>query len=485
MEVNIVQLTYWVKKRHIIINYKNQHMTITKKLLQTTITILAIAGMVLMSTPASAGFFDWFGATPLSQEAQSVKSLSSQNLLDSNISSQNSNIPVIGNGTPQIQAQQKTPATKKGFFGFLQSIFSSNSSTPNPVVGTETTNISDLTLIPACGPNTEPWIQVLSPNGGEVYNAGDHVTVKWESCNPIDPQVMIILKSTQTNFGAEIASVSDTGIATIVLPSALGPFQEPVISGSYYKILLQLGGNAMGYSAPTDISDNVFNISNRPTITSQNAQSCDLSENQIGAVLSLMNSFGATEQAVIAVKNVLLYGETSVVMTQASGLSQIQIDAIMGLLESFGCGTDVTYLVNDFLSYGSGSVISSQVCDTNTAPYVKLLSPLINGGGHGGIFAAGESILVEWETCNVPPESRVQVGLIDSVTFGQNQFITNITGPQGTANDGEEWITLQSLNGTEKARLMINIVLPDNLNWIPQTDKIIYDFSDGYGEFDL
>jgi hypothetical protein len=48
-------------------------MTITKKLLQTSITILAIAGMVLISTPASAGFFDWFGATPLSQEAVAIR----------------------------------------------------------------------------------------------------------------------------------------------------------------------------------------------------------------------------------------------------------------------------------------------------------------------------------------------------------------------------------------------------------------------------
>ncbi len=51
-------------------------MTITKKLLTTSVTVLAIAGMLLMASPAQAGFFDWFSSTPLSQEAAASKSIS-------------------------------------------------------------------------------------------------------------------------------------------------------------------------------------------------------------------------------------------------------------------------------------------------------------------------------------------------------------------------------------------------------------------------
>ena len=29
----------------------------------------------------------------------------------------------------------------------------------------------------------QPWIQVLSPNGGESYVTGQKITVKWTSCN--------------------------------------------------------------------------------------------------------------------------------------------------------------------------------------------------------------------------------------------------------------------------------------------------------------
>jgi len=34
-----------------------------------------------------------------------------------------------------------------------------------------------------CTPNSTPWIKVVSPNGGEVYQEGQEVEVKWESCN--------------------------------------------------------------------------------------------------------------------------------------------------------------------------------------------------------------------------------------------------------------------------------------------------------------
>lgn len=34
-----------------------------------------------------------------------------------------------------------------------------------------------------CLPTTTPWIKVLSPNGGEIYNMGDSIKLTWKSCN--------------------------------------------------------------------------------------------------------------------------------------------------------------------------------------------------------------------------------------------------------------------------------------------------------------
>jgi len=138
---------------------------------------------------------------------------------------------------------------------------------------------------PACAPTTTPYIKVLSPNGGEEYVVGEQITVTWEKCNSgSGSQVMIILKSTQTNFGAEIATVPNTGSASITLPSVLGGGQSSVISGSYYKIRLEVGGNAMGAQVPyADESDNLFKIGEA---SSENESVCDLNV-EAGDTISL------------------------------------------------------------------------------------------------------------------------------------------------------------------------------------------------------
>ncbi|MFH1608590.1 MAG: hypothetical protein ABH951_01050 [Patescibacteria group bacterium] len=111
-----------------------------------------------------------------------------------------------------------------------------------------------------CASTAAPSITVLSPNGGETYTAGQQITIKWTSCNGAsNSQVMISLKSSQS-AGSEMATVSDSGMATITLPTALYSGTIPLVSGKYYKIVAQLGGSAMGHIAPTDESDNLFTI---------------------------------------------------------------------------------------------------------------------------------------------------------------------------------------------------------------------------------
>jgi len=77
------------------------------------------------------------------------------------------------------------------------------------------------------------------------------------------------MKSNQTPFGAEIATVSNTGSATITLPTSFGDGQVPVTAGQYYKIRLELGGNAMGQQAPQDESNGLFSINFPASNTNQ------------------------------------------------------------------------------------------------------------------------------------------------------------------------------------------------------------------------
>lgn len=141
----------------------------------------------------------------------------------------------------------------------------------NPVVQEEVLPVKEsLVQKPSsdCTPTSSPSITVLSPNGGETYKAGEKVTVKWKTCGTTaDDQVMIILRSTLRDHGAEIATVPNSGSSTITLPTSFSGGKVAVTSGAYYKIRLEVGGNAMGRPAPSDESNNLFTINSQKVST--------------------------------------------------------------------------------------------------------------------------------------------------------------------------------------------------------------------------
>ncbi len=139
----------------------------------------------------------------------------------------------------------------------------------------------------ACNSNSPTTIKVLSPNGGEVYQAGQQVTVKWESCNVTPNSIGIILIKhnpsvayTQSEGQGDYAGftlggfnsytgTADDGSEQVTLPSAS---VTGFTSGQHYFIAVTgLGDNThigSGY-APRDYSDNLFTI-NAPQISSAN-----------------------------------------------------------------------------------------------------------------------------------------------------------------------------------------------------------------------
>lgn len=79
-----------------------------------------------------------------------------------------------------------------------------------------------------CKPWSKPWIQIISPNGGETYAGGQEMTITWKSCNiPQSSQVVVLLESSvgvfpyltsNTNIPS-ILSLND-GIETFVIPTS-------------------------------------------------------------------------------------------------------------------------------------------------------------------------------------------------------------------------------------------------------------------------
>lgn len=124
-----------------------------------------------------------------------------------------------------------------------------------------------------CLPTSIPSVTVLSPNGGEVFTAGQQITVKWTSCNlPPTAQIGVFLEYVPAPvvynmLGGYNASVPNTGIATITLPSILNwpglPVSNPVSWGNNYKMYISTN---FIFPFQPDLSDNLFTINSTPSL---------------------------------------------------------------------------------------------------------------------------------------------------------------------------------------------------------------------------
>lgn len=121
----------------------------------------------------------------------------------------------------------------------------------------------------SCLSTATPSITVLSPNGGEVYTAGQQVIVKWTSCNvPNTLPVFISLEGNNnitTNIVDATQGVLNDGSELVTLPTQ-GTWQGMQF-GQIYKIRVGVGpfGNLSG--STSDNSDNLFTINAAPTCT--------------------------------------------------------------------------------------------------------------------------------------------------------------------------------------------------------------------------
>ncbi len=131
-----------------------------------------------------------------------------------------------------------------------------------------------LPLTTECNSAT-PSITVLSPNGGEVYEAGQKITVKWKTCNiPEIKKVIIVLdpSSDTTNDGYNMSGSDGT-----VNDGSESFRLNPVMVGKYkIRVLYE---NVGASNTAVDSSDELFRIkaltiprSPETDITNQNNQ---------------------------------------------------------------------------------------------------------------------------------------------------------------------------------------------------------------------
>lgn len=103
-----------------------------------------------------------------------------------------------------------------------------------------------------CLPTTNPWIKVLSPNGGETYTTDQPFIVKWTSCNvpSFPPRIVVTLHKNgekQNNIIYLSSATMNDGDETFTILA--------VAQGSY-----KIGVGGDSGTLKQDFSDNLFTI---------------------------------------------------------------------------------------------------------------------------------------------------------------------------------------------------------------------------------
>lgn len=98
--------------------------------------------------------------------------------------------------------------------------------------------------------DTTPRIGVMNPNGGEVYQSGEQVLVKWSSCNVAATQQVVVALQSSLGTRVNLVTTANDGTESVTIPATT--------SGKFYRVALQLVSN----TSVSDVSDNLFTINN-------------------------------------------------------------------------------------------------------------------------------------------------------------------------------------------------------------------------------
>ncbi len=116
---------------------------------------------------------------------------------------------------------------------------------------------------PCVLPSTTSSITVLSPNGGEVFQPGQQITVKWNTTGiSSNSTIRINLNSTNTQ-GYNFVDTENDGSETITLPTNVmgdSHYWPYMVYGQNFKISVSLLNNQTGATGISDVSDNLFTI---------------------------------------------------------------------------------------------------------------------------------------------------------------------------------------------------------------------------------
>ncbi len=310
---------------------------------------------------------------------------------------------------------------------------------------------------------TTPSVTMMSPNGGETYQAGQQITAKWKTCNlPYNPATQLAVMDdripnwqTLSLFGSVPALnfatlVSSSGneyvyqysfVAPSSFNSSLPAQYQNVYGGLHYKIVANVALNfgTPGQQIYEDLSDNLFTINglsgcnpnSLPTVTTQTTTEISAT----GAVLNGRWTSGGCETITW-----FQYGITTSlgISTAPAGMQSAQ--ALGGVyniqVPTFTPNTVYYHRIcaSNALGQTCGLTLSFTTppvqtgCIATTPPSITVTSP--NGGE---VYTAGQQINVTWTSCNIPANALI------------NMTINGAYGLTAAANNGNVFVNLPTI----------------------------------------
>jgi hypothetical protein len=368
-----------------------------------------------------------------------------------------------------------------------------------------------------CASSDMPSITVLSPNGGEIYKAGEKMSIKWTSCNmPNDAVTRLLLTRNLPGNYQDITVVLETSDNyNIRKGSYVWRIPKDITLASGYSITIVCGLENTNCPAVNDLPSTITDTSdNSFTINSGKTTTCPSDTPPITVLLpNGKEKYTAGQQIKVRWKTCNI-SSTAPISLEISTNYGATYGIIGGEQGSLNDGFEVITLPNNQsgwtpLQFGRNFKVKINVAPngfigdnpifedysdnwftikkkkaetkcTSDVPSIKVLSP--NGKEK---YTAGQQIKVRWKSCNIPEESVVTAQLNStngtSLTISPLTIANNLPTPLATVNDGNEIFALPqswksnmySFSGYGKNfKLQLAVFILKNGNWIPSGDLI-------------
>jgi peptidoglycan hydrolase-like protein with peptidoglycan-binding domain len=259
-----------------------------------------------------------------------------------------------------------------------------------------------------CAGNQQKVI-VKNPNGGEVYQAGQRINVKWRTCRiPGNQNVRVDLvvapfPPTGTN-GVGLGNTRNDGREQFTLPAASAFNGNPMSFGQNFKVLIWYPNGST--VSPQDVSDNLFTINGTtipgPTFTTDAATAISQNSATLNATIyGLMDIHNGTNQTAYfqygtAQNNLNMNSQTSgptngTLSKTITGLTPNTTYYYRAAI-NFGPSSTPPNAIQ-YANIGSFTTSGSTAC--GSASSLTLLTP--NGGQS---YVPGNVINFTWLACN-------------------------------------------------------------------------------------